>query len=170
MVVRSMDPGVYHQRSSAQVALVFGSSSSCTAKKCLEQKWTMSLKEYTSTYVIAIISVGWVLLDIAVHIAVDKVEPLRIAGNLVGIFATCMRVLPTTILGEKNNFAKTASLASGICLTLLLNVVFFVLTIDQGVRIPMVVFVGVSCICLAALLRGVAFQKLDGVTDGTVTN
>ncbi|MEL6306820.1 MAG: hypothetical protein AAFQ52_01695 [Chloroflexota bacterium] len=36
---------------------------------------------------IPILLIVWNLLDIAVHIAVDMVEPLRITGNIVGLIA-----------------------------------------------------------------------------------
>ena len=32
-----------------------------------------------------ILLIAWNIFDIAVHVAVDRVEPLRVSGNIVGI-------------------------------------------------------------------------------------
>jgi hypothetical protein len=43
--------------------------------------------------VLAVAAAAWSLFDALVHVAVDQVEPVRIAGNLAGIAAAALVVL-----------------------------------------------------------------------------
>lgn len=78
-----------------------------------------------------ILLIAWNMIDIAVHVAVDMAEPLRISGNIVGIAAALIVLL---------EFAKsyTPHILGGVAVAVVaLNAVF---AFENDFAIPMLVF------------------------------
>ncbi|MEL6527989.1 MAG: hypothetical protein AAFQ07_19990, partial [Chloroflexota bacterium] len=84
---------------------------------------------------IPILLIVWNLLDIAVHIAVDMVEPLRITGNIVGLIAAVI-----VLMGLVKSY-QPIMLALATVSVVLLNTIESAL---HGYLIPMLIFVGIS--------------------------
>jgi hypothetical protein len=82
-----------------------------------------------------ILLVVWNIFDAGVHVAIDKAEPLRIAGNVIAIAAAYF---------VARNHVKTGSVR------LLVGVAFAVVVLNSihislhGSAIPMFVFIGVA--------------------------
>ncbi|MEM7538976.1 MAG: phospholipase [Chloroflexota bacterium] len=101
----------------------------------------------------------WNIIDIAVHVAVDMVEPLRVSGNIVGIVAALI-----VLLGVAKSYAPHLLGFSAI-VVVILNTIF---ASDNGARIPMLIFIGVS---LFLLLRWAQVRLTeDENTDGRFYN
>jgi hypothetical protein len=67
--------------------------------------------------VLAVAAAAWSLFDALVHVAVDQVEPVRIAGNLAGIAAAALVVLLDRFGGGRAGLsAAICGLAAGIVL------------------------------------------------------
>ena len=96
----------------------------------------------------------WNLIDIAVHIAVDMVEPLRVSGNIIGIAAAVI-----VLLGLAKPFAPHI-LGGAAAVVIILNVLH---ASEQGYAIPMLVFIGVALFLLLrwaqVILAKVADQR-----------
>ncbi|MEO1165782.1 MAG: phospholipase [Chloroflexota bacterium] len=93
---------------------------------------------------IPILLIVWNLLDIAVHIAVDMVEPLRITGNIVGLIAAVI-----VLMGLVKSY-QPIMLALATVSVVLLNTIESAL---HGYLIPMLIFVGVSVILLTLMTQ-----------------
>ncbi|MEL6404461.1 MAG: phospholipase [Chloroflexota bacterium] len=93
---------------------------------------------------IPILLIVWNLLDIAVHIAVDMVEPLRITGNIVGLIAAVI-----VLMGLIKSY-QPIMLALATVSVVLLNTIESAL---HGYLIPMLIFVGVSVILLTLMTQ-----------------
>ena len=86
-----------------------------------------------------ILLIIWNIFDIAVHVAVDMVEPLRVTGNVVGIAAALIVLL---------GFAKAAAphlLAIAAVVVVALNALF---ASEEGFEIPMLIFIGIALFLL----------------------
>lgn len=93
---------------------------------------------------LSILLIIWNLFDIGVHVTADMVEPLRITGNVVGIFAAL-----SALLGVAKS-AQPFLLGSAAVAVVVLNVVF---AAQSGARPPMLVFIGVSLLLLLRLAQ-----------------
>lgn len=98
-----------------------------------------------------ILLIVWNLLDIGVHIAVDRVEPLRIAGNIVGLAAAAIVLLGVV----KSYQANLVGLA--VVVVVILNTAESAL---HGFQVPMLVFVGMSVFLLLRMTQ-VAFAQAN---------
>lgn len=88
--------------------------------------------------------IAWNLIDIAVHIAVNEVEPLRITGNIVGMAAALI-----VLVGGARAYAPyILGLAATIVVGLNTAESF-----RDGYMPPMLVFVGVSVFLLLRLAQ-----------------
>lgn len=86
-----------------------------------------------------ILIILWNIFDIAVHIAVDMVEPLRVSGNIVGIVAALIVWLRLTK-------PYTPHILGGAAIVVVvLNVIH---SVAHGWIVPSFVFIGVSLILL----------------------
>jgi hypothetical protein len=81
----------------------------------------------------------WNLIDIAVHIAVDMVEPLRVSGNIVGIAAALV-----VWFGLAKPFAPHI-LGGAAVVVVVLNAIHSSM---HGAALPMLVFIGVAVFLL----------------------
>ncbi len=81
----------------------------------------------------------WNIFDIAVHVAVDMVEPLRVSGNMAGIVAALI-----VLLGYAKFYAPHI-LSGAAILIVVLNAVH---ASEHGFAIPMLVFIGVALFLL----------------------
>ncbi len=88
--------------------------------------------------------IAWNLIDVAVHIAVNEVEALRITGNIVGIAAALI-----VLLGVTRVYAPYI-LGLAAAIVVVLNTVE---SFWHGFRLPMLVFVGVSVFLLLRLAQ-----------------
>jgi hypothetical protein len=88
---------------------------------------------------LAILFIVWNLFDIAVHIAVNLVEPLRIAGNIVGLVAAAV-----VLLGLARAYAPHV-LGLATVLVIAFNVAE---SVTHGYLLPSLIFIGVSVILL----------------------
>lgn len=86
-----------------------------------------------------ILLIAWNIFDIAVHIRADMVEPLRMTGNLVAIAAALI-----VLLGFAKAYATHILVLAAITVVVL-NTLF---ASENGERIPMLVFIGVSLLLL----------------------
>ncbi len=98
---------------------------------------------------IPILLIIWNILDIGVHIAVDMVEPLRIAGNVIGLVAAGI-----VLLGLLKPFQRYL-LGLAVIAVIALNAAESAL---HGFLVPMLVFVGVS-VLLLLLMTQTAFSQ-----------
>ena len=101
--------------------------------------------------------VVWNLIDIAVHIAVDMVEVLRISGNVLGI-----AVAVVVLTGLTKNRAHDL-LAGSALIVITLNSVF---AAQVGVIIPMLVFVGVSVVLMFRWAQVKRLERERFLADG----
>ncbi len=102
--------------------------------------------------------IAWHMFDIAVHVAVDMVEPLRITGNIVGIAAALIVLL---------GFAKTYApyiLGGAAIAVVAVNTVF---ASENGFAIPMLIFIGVS---LFLLLRWAQVKLAEANSEREAQN
>jgi hypothetical protein len=104
-----------------------------------------------------ILLIIWNLVDIAIHIAVDMVEPLRIAGNVVGLVVAVI-----VLLGIAKSY-QAFLLGLGAIIVIVLSAIESSL---HGYLVPMLIFVGVSVF----LLLRIAQQKYPmGIMDSDTT-
>jgi hypothetical protein len=82
--------------------------------------------------------IGWNLLDVLVHVAVDMVEPWRVAGNVVGMAAALV-----VVFGAKVYAPHVLAGAAG--LVVVVNAIHSTL---NGWVAPSLVFIGVSLLLL----------------------
>ena len=87
----------------------------------------------------------WNLIDIAVHIGVDMVEPLRISGNVIGIVAALL-----VMLGIDKLF--TSLILIGVAIAVVILNVVQVLNYGVGGAL-MFIFIGGSLFLLLTLAR-----------------
>lgn len=81
----------------------------------------------------------WNLIDIAVHIAVDMVEPLRIAGNIAALAAALIVLVGVARVYAHDILVLAAAIVVG------LNTLE---SFQHGYLVPMLIFVGVSVFLL----------------------
>ncbi|MEO1290291.1 MAG: hypothetical protein AAFV93_21275, partial [Chloroflexota bacterium] len=91
-----------------------------------------------------ILLIIWNILDIAVHIAVDMVEPLRIAGNIVGL------VVAVIVLMDLVKSYQPIILGLATIAVIILNATESAL---HGYLVPMLLFVGVSVLLLLLMTQ-----------------
>lgn len=96
-----------------------------------------------------ILLVLWNTLDIVVHIAVNMVEPLRIAGNIVGLVAAMI-----VMLGLVKPY-QPVLLGMATATIIILNAVESAL---YGYVAPMLVFVGFSVLLLLLMTQNAVAQ------------
>ena len=101
--------------------------------------------------------IAWSTLDIAVHVAVDMVEPLRIAGNIVAIAAGLVVLAGIARAAVPYVLALAAVMVVGLS-----GLASFL----HGYVPPMLVFVGVSILLLLLMARAAAIDARDGRTSG----
>lgn len=99
-----------------------------------------------------ILIIAWNIFDIAVHVAVDMVEPLRVSGNIVGI-AVALIVLLGFAKGYAPHLLGLAAVA-----VVALNALF---ASEEGFEIPMLIFIGVA---LFLLLRWAQVKAMDALS------
>ena len=104
-----------------------------------------------------ILLIIWNIIDIAVHVAVDMVEPLRISGNVIGLIAAGV-----VLLGLVSSY-QPAILVLATVLIVILSTVHSAL---HGFVIPMLVFVGGSVFLLLRLAQ-VKIVKKNSASEGT---
>jgi len=105
---------------------------------------------------LAILLIVWNLFDIGVHVAVDLVEPLRIAGNIAGLVAAAV-----VLLGLARAYASHV-LGLAIVLVAGFNVAE---SVTHGYLLPSLIFIGVSVILLL-LWAQAEWKKLNpGASD-----
>jgi hypothetical protein len=97
--------------------------------------------------------IAWNIFDIAVHVAVDMVEPLRVTGNIVGIAAALI-----VLLGVAKAYAPHI-LGGAAVVVVILNTVF---ASGNGARIPMLIFIGAS---IFLLLRWAQVKLAEGSAE-----
>ncbi|MFW5709559.1 MAG: phospholipase [Chloroflexota bacterium] len=106
---------------------------------------------------LAILLIVWNLFDIGVHVALDLVEPLRIAGNIAGLVAAAVE-----LLGLARAFAPHV-LGLATVLVIGFNVAE---SVTHGYLLPSLIFIGVSVILLL-LWAQAEWKKLNpGENDG----
>ena len=88
----------------------------------------------------------WNLIDIAIHIGVDKVEIVRVSANVVLILAAA------AILLGRAGAHPAHPLVLAVILFIVLNVGFI---IGNGPAVPMTIFIVISVV-----LAGAAIQRL----------
>lgn len=93
----------------------------------------------------------WNVIDIAIHVAVDEVELLRVSSNVVLIVAAA-----TVLLGRAGAHPADPLALAGV-VYLALNIAF---VIGNGPAVPMTVFIVVSVV-----LAGAAAQRLRPPID-----
>jgi hypothetical protein len=98
--------------------------------------------------------IAWNLFDIAVHVATGLVEPLRVAGNIVGIVAALI-----VLLANVKSYAPQI-LGGTAILVVISNMVETGL---HGFMLPTLFFVGVA---LFLLLRWMQVKAIEANTEG----
>lgn len=96
-----------------------------------------------------ILIIVWNLIDIAVHVAVDMVEVLRVSGNGVAIGAAVLILILGTKKWSHDVLIGTAAIV------VILNSIF---SFQAGFALPMLVFVGVT---VFLLIRWAQVKRLD---------
>ena len=96
---------------------------------------------------------AWNILDAAVHIAVDMVEPLRVAGNIVGIIAAVI-----ALVGFANAVSPRILGLAAIAIVAL-NTAH---SAEHGFGPPMLVFIGAS---VFLLLRWAQVKSAQAKTE-----
>jgi hypothetical protein len=86
-----------------------------------------------------ILLIGWSMFDLVLHVAIDMAEPLRIAGNIVGIAAALI-----VLLGNARAYAPQI-LAGAAAVVVVVNAIH---ASQHGFAIPMLVFIGVALFLL----------------------
>lgn len=99
----------------------------------------------------------WNLVDIAVHIAVDMVEVLRISGNVLGIV-----VVVIVLTGVTKTRAHDVLVGSAL-VVIILNSFF---SAQAGVILPMLVFVGVSVLLIVRWAQVKRLEKERALAGG----
>ncbi|NJO06297.1 MAG: hypothetical protein HC876_12665 [Chloroflexaceae bacterium] len=94
----------------------------------------------------------WNLIDIAIHIAVNEVEPLRITGNIIGITAALIVLFGVARAYAPHILALAAAIVVG------LNAIQSFL---HGYALPMLVFIGVSVFFLLRLTQVKAVEEAE---------
>jgi len=107
---------------------------------------------------LAILSIVWNTFDIALHVYVELVEPLRVAGNVAAIAAAVI-----VLLGLARNYAPhvlglTAALFIGF------NVVESIL---HGFFVPSLVFISISVFLLLRWAQGEWHKANPSANDET---
>jgi len=102
-----------------------------------------------------ILLIVWNLLDMGVHIVVDMVEPLRIAGNIVGLIAAVVVLLGLVKVYQPYILGLTA------IVVIVLNTLESAL---HGYLLPMLVFVGISVLLLLTMAQA-AFAQANIVSS-----
>ena len=100
-----------------------------------------------------ILLIAWNVFDIALHVAIDRVEPLRITGNIVGIAAALIVLL---------RFAKPYApyvLGLAAAAVVVLNALF---ASENGFGMVMLVLIGGS---LFMLLRWGQMKLMEAVSQ-----
>ena len=99
-----------------------------------------------------ILTVLWGLLDIGVHVLVNMVEPLRIAGNIVLIAAALSFFL---------NYPKTLKLAVAVVASAVIVGLNAYFALSYGSPVPMLIFITVGnfLLMVAGLLIGAAWMS-----------
>ena len=93
---------------------------------------------------VMVVAAAWNIFDALLHVAIDEIDPLRMAGNAVVLTATALTYRPDVAA------AIVAAVAAAIVVAL--NIAFF---IDRG-DLPPAAFVLVT-VCL--VLLAVAIQR-----------
>ena len=104
-----------------------------------------------------ILLVAWSTLDIAVHVAVDMVEPLRITGNVAAIVAGLI-----VLAGIVRAAAPYVVGLAAVVVVGLNGVESFL----HGYLLPMLVFVGVSVLLLLLMARAAAIDARGTSVSG----
>jgi hypothetical protein len=102
-----------------------------------------------------ILLILWNIIDIGVHIAVDLVEPLRIAGNIVGLIAAVV-----VLLGLVKVY-QPYILGLATIVVVVLNTLESAL---HGFLLPMLIFVGMSVLLLLTMTQA-AFARANIVSS-----
>lgn len=97
-----------------------------------------------------ILLIIWNLFDIAVHVAANEVEPLRITGNIIGIVAALI-----ILLGIARTYTPYLLVIAAVTVVSLNAIQSFL----HGYALPMLVFIGVS---VFLLLRLAQLKPSDG--------
>ncbi len=100
---------------------------------------------------VMVVAAAWNILDALLHVAIDEIDPLRMAGNAVVLVATALTYRPAVPGATVAAVAAVAVVA--------LNVAFF---IDRG-AVPVAAFVLVA-VCL--VLLAVAVVRFRGEEHG----
>jgi hypothetical protein len=85
------------------------------------------------------LTIAWNLVDLLLHVAIDMAEPLRIAGNIVGIAAALI-----VLLGFARSYAPYILGGAAVVVVILNSIHSF----EDGSGIPMLVFIGVTLFLL----------------------
>jgi haloalkane dehalogenase len=105
--------------------------------------------EKNKTQWLPILLIVWNLIDIAVHIAVDMVEVLRVSGNVLAIAAAVV-----VLTGVTKTWAHDVLVGSAI-VVVILNSIF---SAQNGFLAPVLVFVGVT---VFLLIRWAQIKRLE---------
>ena len=103
-----------------------------------------------------ILLIIWNIIDIVVHIAVDMVEPIRIAGNIIGLAAAAI-----VLLGLVKSYQP---ILLGL-VTIAIVVLNSVESALHGFLVPMLIFVGVSVLLLARMTQVAYAEASAGNTN-----
>jgi hypothetical protein len=95
----------------------------------------------------------WNIIDIIVHVAIDMAEPLRITGNIIGIFAALIG-----LFGLVKSYAPHLLGGAAFVVVILNSIHAF----EYGFAIPMLVFIGVT---LFLLLRWAQVRSSEANTE-----
>lgn len=103
-----------------------------------------------------IIIIVWNLIDIAVHVAVDMVEVLRVSGNVLAIAVTVVVLNVSTKKWTHDVLLGSAGVV------VILNSIFLLkngtFMVENGFLVPMLVFVGVT---VFLLIRWAQVKRLE---------
>lgn len=86
----------------------------------------------------------WNVLDIALHVAVDEVEVLRVSANLILI------AVAVAILVDKGGAHPAHPLVPALAGFIVLNLI---VVIDKGPAVPMTILIAVSILLTGAAIR-----------------
>ena len=124
---------------------------------------TVETKQRTNRW-LPITLIVWNLFDIAVHIAVDMVEVLRVSGNVLGIVVAVLVI--TGVTKAKAHDVLVGSAFAVVVLNSIFVAVNAFFAAPASVIAPMLVFVGVSVLLLVRWAQVERLEKERARTDG----